>query len=791
MPHRNVLILPLVLADELIHESHVALLSGHEGVTRTKERLLQSYFWPNMEEKIGQHVAACNRCQSRRTTDRPRPPLLTPMPQCTALNQRIHIDLMGGLRTSNQGKNFVLCMTDAFTKYAEICAIPNKEAATVARALFERWICRFGCPIEFTSDNGKEFCNELTKELFKLLQIKHSHTTPYHPQCNAQAEVQNKVIAKYLTCFVDKTTLDWPLYIAPMAFAYNTALHRSIKATPFFLTYGINARLPSLPDPDLNRYYGQTDVAEWYATLQHCRQIAAQNNLQASNYMQSQFNKKASPYNYSIDQSIWIDVRNYLGRNKKLSPNWEGPYKITRAFDNGVVEVLYKNNKKVKVNVARIKPYIPPFELHNRDLPLPPVIDNPPLPPVRQLVPQFRPQRSFTSTDPRILTPPPPRFVNAPVPNQLNLLPPNANFVPQPLIPSQQTARPAARQPARTAPSLFQPSRVMGRTLAANFPPPQFLENHTQPDPLPLSVPMGQPAPPPPLPPPVLPPAAAGDNILPETMRVTRSLRADNQLTLHPPLAPLQKECPFTANPAVASGPSFVSDVYGLPITKPGHKTPAWVKRRRIFLKKLTPAARNLLLTGDPLFSFDNVPYDAEWHPVTVPAAPPIVHAPPVPPAEAQAAADPVTPPRQQFRYIQHETPPAFLLHSDSSDSSESSTPTPAGAGPATCLLTRPTYPTGRGLVPSATNVGVANPKYWLRSSPPAPSTASSSGTSRLSSWSRSLTSRARSHLATSGAVLNEMLDFVNPPPGPSTSSAPANLPVKRPRGRPPSRQRR
>jgi hypothetical protein len=137
-----------------------------------------------------------------------------------------------------------------------------------------------------------------------LLQIKHSHTTPYHPQCNAQAEVQNKVIQKYLAAFVDKTTLDWPLYIAPMAFAYNTALHRSIKSTPFFLTYGIDARLPSLPDPDLNRYYGQSDVAAWYATLQHCHQIAAQNNVQASNYMQSQFNKKASPYNYVVGQMV-------------------------------------------------------------------------------------------------------------------------------------------------------------------------------------------------------------------------------------------------------------------------------------------------------------------------------------------------------------------------------------------------------------------------------------------------------------------------------------------------------
>jgi hypothetical protein len=46
-------------------------------------------------------------------------------------------------------------MTDAFTKYAEICTIPTKEAPTVAREIFEKLICRFGCPIELTIDNGK------------------------------------------------------------------------------------------------------------------------------------------------------------------------------------------------------------------------------------------------------------------------------------------------------------------------------------------------------------------------------------------------------------------------------------------------------------------------------------------------------------------------------------------------------------------------------------------------------------------------------------------------------------
>jgi len=125
----------LSLSDKIIHDMHTSLLSGHEGISRTNERLLQNYFWPNMEAKISQHVAACLRYQARHTTDKPKPPLLMSMPQCTSLNQRVACDLMGPLRTSSQGKHYVLCLTDAFTKYAEITALTDKSAPTVARAI--------------------------------------------------------------------------------------------------------------------------------------------------------------------------------------------------------------------------------------------------------------------------------------------------------------------------------------------------------------------------------------------------------------------------------------------------------------------------------------------------------------------------------------------------------------------------------------------------------------------------------------------------------------------------------
>ena len=115
-----------------------------------------------MDRDIADHLSRCHQCQIRRKDDRPAPGLVTTLPQTTEPNQRIHADLIGPLRTSANHKKFVLVITDAFTKYVELVALENKEAPTVAQAIFERWFCRYGIPLDLVTDQGKEFCAELS-----------------------------------------------------------------------------------------------------------------------------------------------------------------------------------------------------------------------------------------------------------------------------------------------------------------------------------------------------------------------------------------------------------------------------------------------------------------------------------------------------------------------------------------------------------------------------------------------------------------------------------------------------
>ena len=57
--------------------------------------------------------------------------------------------------SADSNKKFVLCITDAFTKYALVTAIANKEAETVADAIYRDWFAKFGIPAQVHTEGSK------------------------------------------------------------------------------------------------------------------------------------------------------------------------------------------------------------------------------------------------------------------------------------------------------------------------------------------------------------------------------------------------------------------------------------------------------------------------------------------------------------------------------------------------------------------------------------------------------------------------------------------------------------
>ena len=82
---------------------------------------------------------------------------------------------------SKGGKENVLVMTDAFTKFSVAVTTNNQQALTVAKALVKRWFHVYGIPSRIHSDQGKSFDNKIIDALCKMYGVERTMTSPYNP----------------------------------------------------------------------------------------------------------------------------------------------------------------------------------------------------------------------------------------------------------------------------------------------------------------------------------------------------------------------------------------------------------------------------------------------------------------------------------------------------------------------------------------------------------------------------------------------------------------------------------
>ena len=80
--------------------------------------------------------------------------------------------------------------------------LKDQTGETVARVVAEKFIARFGCPLEIHTDQGRNFEGVFFKELCKIMDINKTRTTSYRPSANGQVERLNRSIAQIIRCCV-------------------------------------------------------------------------------------------------------------------------------------------------------------------------------------------------------------------------------------------------------------------------------------------------------------------------------------------------------------------------------------------------------------------------------------------------------------------------------------------------------------------------------------------------------------------------------------------------------------
>ena len=131
----------------------------------------------------------------------------------------------------------ILVMVDYLTGWPTAKVIPNKEATTVANAIFEKHILEHGTPEVLLSDNGKEFTNDTLAYVCQEFNIEQHFTSPYMPRSNRKMENFNKFLKASIRKLYQGDIAAWDQVLDQILFTYRCCPHTSTGEAPYTLLF--------------------------------------------------------------------------------------------------------------------------------------------------------------------------------------------------------------------------------------------------------------------------------------------------------------------------------------------------------------------------------------------------------------------------------------------------------------------------------------------------------------------------------------------------------------------------
>ena len=223
---------------EVLHDMDCG---GHFAVDGTYKKISMQYWWPGMGKDIEDYVKSCEKCQFRSRYLNEEPLQVPPIPTLFA---KWGVDIVGPVPRSKSGFQYMVFATDYFSGWVCGRQLRYQTAGAVAKFVYEEVITKHGCPKEMVSDQGSQFMGEVFMILLKTMSIKHRRSAAYNPQANGRAERTNKIIVDTMAKLAVEYQKNWEEVFDAAMWAYNTTVIKGCQHSPFFLKYGMEARLP-------------------------------------------------------------------------------------------------------------------------------------------------------------------------------------------------------------------------------------------------------------------------------------------------------------------------------------------------------------------------------------------------------------------------------------------------------------------------------------------------------------------------------------------------------------------
>lgn len=357
------LVIPKTMREKVLQYHHDIPSAGHLGYDKTLDKIRQSFYWPGMSDHVKQYCKRCDACTARNLSrDHNKAPLgkyLVGEPM-----ERVTMDIMGPLPVTKDGNRYILVITDWFTKWTEGIPMPDQEAKTLAAAVVNNFVVRFGVPLQIYTDQGRNFESTVFSELCKYLNIEKTHSTSMRPQANGLVERFNRTLTAMLSKYCQENQHNWDILLPLVMMAYRSSTQSSTKFSPNKMVFGRDIILPmsAVVGRPLqnNKYDSEEDyISGLREEIIKVHDLARENIGNAATYQKRHYDTNSKQRRYKQGQLVWLhDPTRKRGVCSKLINKWKGPFLITKALDDLICLVKRSPNLKPKAyHIDRLWPY--------------------------------------------------------------------------------------------------------------------------------------------------------------------------------------------------------------------------------------------------------------------------------------------------------------------------------------------------------------------------------------------------------------------------------------------------
>ncbi|EPQ27719.1 uncharacterized protein PFL1_06886 [Pseudozyma flocculosa PF-1] len=331
---------------------HDARTAGHAGLRGTLAAVEAQFWWPTWRADIRKYVSTCAACRrSKKPRHRPYGYLL-PLQTASRPWGSISMDYIEGLPPSKapNGRTYdsILVTVDRLTKAAVFTATnATASAKELAYDLHRTVFAYYGLPDNIVSDRGRTFVSAFWTELLRLLDVKPSLSTAYHPQTDGQTERSNQTLEGFLRLYCNYQQDNWAKLLPTAMLALNSRPSATTKVPPNAALNGYLPKVhPALAPAQLSVARGASHAPLDAAQL---HQVCRDNVEKAAVAMQTQYNKSRMDFSFEEGEAVYLRTK-HLKTDRpsaKLDNPLMGPFTILEKVGKRAYRLDLPENFKV------------------------------------------------------------------------------------------------------------------------------------------------------------------------------------------------------------------------------------------------------------------------------------------------------------------------------------------------------------------------------------------------------------------------------------------------------------